>query len=177
MQVAGVAGNTPIKVCDFSHPNSKLFCNITLLVCFIHFFAKAYLLSNTITPNSDQCVEFYFYNEYKSYGQLNLYINHVTSTRKEGVNKTESAGQFNSKMLDFSLWTNKYKQIISAEWRRVQVPLGHFLSRKPFQLVFEKSAPVGQSSNWFADRIDDVSIRDESCLPQGDCDFEHGLCK
>ena len=25
--------------------------------------------------------------------------------------------------------------------------------------------------------LDDVYIRDQTCLPPGDCDFENGLCK
>ena len=131
----------------------------------------AYLLSNTITPNSDQCVEFYFYNDYKSYGKLSMYLRQMMSNRNE-----TSGTEFNSFMLDFPVWTNKYIHLNFKMWRRAQVPINHALSSKPFQLVFEKYIPVGNESNRFTDLIDDVFIRDESCLPPGDCDFENGLC-
>ena len=119
-------------------------------------------MSNKITPNTEQCIEFYFLQTRSKTGSLNVY---ATPTTDES--------------LVFPLWTEKYvTSDEKLEWRRAQFPLGHAVAATPYQVVFEEHVPADfDQDKPFGIYLDDVFIRDESCLPAGDCDFSHGFCK
>lgn len=110
-------------------------------------------------PNNDQCLQFYYYQLPTSLGNLNVYV-------KLDNDKLSTL---------LPIWMEKnFKQ---GYWHVVQVPLGHGLSVNPYQIVFEEFVAKDDRSATFGMYIDDVVVRDESCLPPGDCDFEHGFCR
>ena len=112
-----------------------------------------------MVPNSrDQCLEFFYRREQaKRVSNLNVYT---------WVNMTK----FNIPVWSEPLYGNGL-----PGWQMARIPLGYSSTFLPYQVVIEESvrADVGQLFDVF---IDDVFIRDESCLPVGDCDFEDGLC-
>ena len=108
-------------------------------------------------PNNHQCLQFYYYQQEVTVGNLNVYV-------KFADDKVSSL---------LPLWSGKIKGF----WQIVQVSLGHALGTGSYQAVFEGFVPKNDLVQPFAMYIDDVLIRDESCLPLGDCDFEHGFCK
>ena len=125
-------------------------------------------MSNAVTPNSDQCVQFYVYDEQKSKGYLNLYAKAVHN---------ESVDRLDMSTLEFPVWTSHSLSYERESWRRVQVPLSHFMSSQPYAIVLEKYVAPSDTPTWFFTYVDDIFIRDESCMPPGDCDFDHGLCR
>lgn len=62
------------------------------------------------------------------------------------------------------------------QWTIAQIPLGYGLINQPFQVILEQFVPKGQGTDRFSIAIDDFFVRDHSCLPLGDCDFENGFC-
>jgi hypothetical protein len=83
--------------------------------------------------------------------------------------------------LGFPLWTqpsitDEDVASPSTAWRIVQVPLKSSLVNKAFDLVFEQVISGLKPNATFGVYLDDVFVRDHSCLPAGDCDFENGLC-
>ncbi len=81
------------------------------------------MLSNEITPNSEQCVEFYYYQEPSTVGSLNIYAK--LSSQK---NISDS----------FPLWTEPFLHNGISGWQVAQVSLGHSLTNLPYQIVFEE---------------------------------------
>ncbi len=122
------------------------------------------LISNKITPNTEQCIEFYYFQTKSKTGSLNVYATLAT---------------LETPSLVFPLWTERYvSSDDKLEWRRAQFPLGHAVAAAQYQVVFEEYVPADFEQNKpFGVYLDDVFIRDESCLPSGDCDFTHGFCK
>ena len=127
---------------------------------------QALLLSNVVVANTvEQCVEFYYYKHKNSIGELNVY----------GKPASQDAAS-----LDFPLWTERFECIDEQfSWQRGQVPLSSALTKSPYQVVFEAHVEptVDHPMPFFSIYLDDVFIRDQSCLPPGDCDFENGLCE
>ena len=120
------------------------------------------MTSNIITPNGEQCVEFFYYRWSNSSGELNLYTKTTSYQDETG----------------FPVWTEPPATNGLGGWKVAQVSLGHYLVDKPYQIVFQefiKANAINISSNYIF--VDDVFIRDQSCLPPGDCDFENGFCK
>lgn len=117
--------------------------------------------SNVINPNSEQCVEFYYFHSPSSIGSLNIYAKFAS--------EPESS-------IGFPLWTEPLVNTNGDVWHLAQVSLGHAITNTPYQVIFEEyvtSTSPGSNFNVF---LDDVFIRDGSCLPSGDCDFENGFC-
>ena len=125
------------------------------------FYKKALLASNVISPNSEQCVEFYYYQEPSVIGSLNLYV-------KLSTQSVSSIG--------FPLWTEPFVDNGIVGWHIAQVWLGHTTTNTPYQVVFEEYVNGNNPGKQFNIYLDDVFIRDQSCLPPGDCDFENGFC-
>lgn len=125
---------------------------------------QALLLSNVISPNSEQCVEFYYYQDPSTVGSLNIYAKLTTQANVSGA---------------FPLWTEPFVHDSAGipSWQLAQVSLGHGLTSQQYQVVFEEYVEANKPGYYFNIYIDDVLIRDESCLPPGDCDFESGFCK
>ena len=84
---------------------------------------KALLLSNEVSPNSEQCVEFYYYQEPSIVGSLNIY-----AKLRSQKNVSDS----------FPLWTEPFVHNGLSGWQIAQVSLGHALSNSPYQIVFEE---------------------------------------
>ena len=120
------------------------------------------MASNVISPNSEQCVEFYYYQEPSLVGSLNLYA-------KLSTQSATSIG--------FPLWTEPLVSDFISGWRVAQVSLGHTITNAPYQVIFEEFVEGNKPGNQFNIYLDDVFIRDQSCLPPGDCDFDSGFCK
>ena len=142
---------------------------------------QSYLVSNAVKPNNaEQCLEFFFLRTLSPTGTLSAYA--------------KLASQ-NMSTLGFPIWTEKFLAWYDTKpsWQRAQVSLGHAFANQPFEVVFEEFVPaeVGRGNGGFFGNffgrprrrksfnvyLDDVFIRDRSCLPPGDCDFENGLCK
>lgn len=116
-------------------------------------------MSKEITPNREQCVEFYYQrDDYNEVSRLKLFV---------WVNKTAST---------LPVWTeSSYNNDIVKGWKKVQVTLGHSLTALPYQILLEESVKVMTDRlRIYSVYVDDIFIKDESCLPQGDCDFEDG---
>jgi hypothetical protein len=81
--------------------------------------------------------------------------------------------------LGFPLWSQPPSSSNNSptDWKIAQVSLRSGLVNKPFQVVFEQVIKGNRPNSQFGVYIDDVFIRDHSCLPAGDCDFENGFCK
>jgi hypothetical protein len=122
---------------------------------------KSQLTSKMITPNGDQCLEFFYFRNQYDLGELNVYIQLEGST----------AGS------TFPVWSQPAIPNGLTSWKIAQVPLSQFLVDKPFQVVFEEAVASGSPGKKYAVSLDDVFIRDQSCLPIGDCDFEYAFCK
>ena len=140
---------------------------------FLNF--KSLLISNIITPNSEQCVEFYYFEEISEVGRLNLYARTVINASAPIDPSTLGLPVWSGSYIEDTLrkyWTDAQKRA----WTRVQVPLGHAISNRQFQLIFEQFVDADTRGKWFRSYLDDIFIKDESCLPPGDCDFDNGLC-
>lgn len=74
------------------------------------------------------------------------------------------------------MWTESFVYNGISGWQIAQVSLGHGLTTLPYQVIFEEYVEANKPGSQFNIYIDDVFIRDQSCLPPGDCDFENGLC-
>ena len=84
---------------------------------------KALLSSNVITPNSEQCVEFYYYQEPSNVGSLNIYAKLTTQ---------------NNISNSFPIWTEPFTHNGINGWQVAQVSLGHSIISSPYQIVFEE---------------------------------------
>ena len=77
-----------------------------------------------ISPNSEQCVEFYYYQDPSIVGSLNIYA-------KLATDSIASVG--------FPLWTEPFISNSSVPgWKIGQVSLGHTVVNVPFQVIFEE---------------------------------------
>lgn len=146
------------------------------------------MISNEIQPNDEQCLEFFYYDDASQAGLLNIYIKYVTQ---------------NVSFLGLPLWSEPLVTDNIQSWKMAQVTLHNQISTKNFQIVFEqyvdamatcKSKERERRKEFglklififflylFAAKLyniylDDVFVRDHSCLPAGDCDFEsNNLC-
>lgn len=81
------------------------------------------LATNLITPNSEQCLEFFFFQEQGKAGILNIYAKLLNQ---------------NLTSLGFPVWTELNLQDEYNMWNLVQVPLGHTITGTPFQIIFEE---------------------------------------
>jgi hypothetical protein len=122
---------------------------------------KGLLYSNVITPNTEQCLEFFYYRNQEDLGEFNVYV------------QLEDARS----LVSFPVWSQPSITNGYFDWKTAQVPLSQFLVDKPFQVIFEEYVASGSPGKKFAVWLDDVFVRDQSCLPAGDCDFENGFCK
>lgn len=115
--------------------------------------------SQVIVPNSrDQCLEFFY--------------------RRETTNQVSNLNVYtwiNQSQFDIPVWSESTYSNSLRGWQMVRIPLGYSHTYLPYQVIIEESVPagVGQSFDVF---LDDLFVRDEACLPIGDCDFEDGLC-
>jgi len=73
--------------------------------------------------NTEQCVEFYYYQEARAIGLLNIYA--VFST-------------LNYSTIGFPLWTESLIDNGIRGWQLAQVSLGHSIVSKPYQILFEE---------------------------------------
>lgn len=120
---------------------------------------KASLISQVITPNSEQCLEFYYFNKQQNKA-AGLQVSYWLSTASSNL----------------PLWTEpKFSNGING-WRLSRVPLGHSLTTNPYQIIIEEVVAASNEAKPFDIYIDDIYIKDHSCLPAGDCDFEDGFC-
>ncbi|CAF0741650.1 unnamed protein product, partial [Brachionus calyciflorus] len=122
---------------------------------------RGLLSSNVINPNSEQCVEFYYYHAPASIGSLNIYAKLIGQSNSSG---------------ELPLWTEPFVNNGFNGWQLAQVSLGHAITNLPYQIIFEEYVSANKPGNDFNIYLDDVLIRDSSCLPPGDCDFENGFC-
>jgi hypothetical protein len=76
-----------------------------------------------ITPNSEQCVEFYYYQHPGTLGSLNLYVK-FTSTALASIG--------------LPIWSEPFVSNGISGWQIAQVSLGHTIVISPFQVVFEE---------------------------------------
>lgn len=113
-----------------------------------------------IVPNSrDQCLEFFY--------------------RRESINRVSNLNVYtwiNQSQFDIPVWSESTLSNNGIPgWQMVRILLGYSYTYLPYQVIIEESvsAGVGESFDVF---LDDVFVRDEACLPMGDCDFEDGLC-
>lgn len=105
-------------------------------------------------------MEFFYYSEPKTQtGTLSVYSKRKSQT----VNSLGTA-----------VWSQQ--SVYDPNWKIAQVSLGHSIRNEPYQVIFEQYVPVDASGKLHNIYIDDVFLRDESCLPRGDCDFENGMC-
>ena len=117
------------------------------------------MASPTFTPNTEQCIEFYYYQIANTVGRFNLYANFLNVPLNGSL----------------PLWST-YNTNNENEWRIVQIPIGHSIVSSPYKVIFEKVVDVSISGLPYGIFIDDVFIRDQSCYSPGDCDFENGFC-
>ncbi|CAF0741635.1 unnamed protein product, partial [Brachionus calyciflorus] len=122
---------------------------------------RGFLASNVINPNNEQCVEFYYYHIPTTIGSLNIYAKFTSD---------------NASSLGFPLWTEPFVNTEGDTWHLAQVSLGHAITNLPYQVIFEEYVSGSKPGTNFSVFLDDVFIRDSSCLPPGDCDFENGYC-
>ena len=87
-----------------------------------------------ISPNSEQCVEFYYYQDPSIVGSLNIYA-------KLASDSVSSIG--------FPLWTEPFIQNSSntPSWQIAQVSLGHTIVNLPFQIIFEEFVEANRPGN------------------------------
>lgn len=122
---------------------------------------RGLLASNVVNANNEQCVQFYYYHEASPVGSLNIYAK-LTSQ--------------NISSLGFPLWSEPFVNNGYNGWQLAQLSLGHYITNTAYQIIFEEYVQSDKPGNKFNIYIDDVFIRDQSCLPAGDCDFENGFC-
>lgn len=78
------------------------------------------MASKFLTANSEQCLEFYYYQEPSVVGRLNIYAKPLN----------ESIAN-----LGFPLWT---ETPVYFNWQIVQISLGHTITSMEFQVIFEE---------------------------------------
>lgn len=122
---------------------------------------KGYLITNQIEPNAEQCLEFFYFQDTSSIGDFNIYIKYVTQ---------------NITSIGLPLWTEPLVNNNDKNWKIAQVPLSNQITQKAYQILFEHFIPGNNAAKLYNIYLDDVYIRDHSCLPPGDCDFDSGLC-
>ena len=139
---------------------------------------RARLISPVITPNGEQCVEFWYYSDadsLSSTSKLSVYVRPTTPA---------------SSTSSYLIWSKNMHQVSDCsscqiakkgaldpfqerQWRISQQRVPYGLSLTPYQVLIE-----GMVFRSGADlpiiAIDDVFIRDRACLEPGDCDFENG---
>ena len=73
------------------------------------------------------------------------------------------------------IWTeSQLSNDIDKGWKKVQISLGHSLTSLPFKVLIEEYVYGKGGAQQFSVYLDDLYVKDESCLPEGDCDFESG---
>ena len=121
-------------------------------------------MTNTINPNSDQCVEFYYFqHEQNQTGLLNIYVK---------LDSSESAWLVFSLRPDECLSTGGQ----NLEWKKFQFPLTRLMASGLFQVTFEAYVPPDNSNKPFRFFLDDIFIRDHSCPPPDDCKMGPRFC-
>lgn len=82
------------------------------------------MTSPVIVPNSEQCVEFYFFSFKNQLGRLNVYAKFVDD---------QSNG-----MINIPLWSlNGMNNEEDSAWQIAQVSIGHGTLKKPYKVIFE----------------------------------------
>ena len=78
-----------------------------------------------ISPNSEQCVEFYYYQNPSVVGSLNIYAKLNSATISS---------------IGFPVWTEPFIRNTTGSngWQIGQVSLGHTIVNVPFQVIFEE---------------------------------------
>ncbi|UJR31098.1 hypothetical protein I4U23_018606, partial [Adineta vaga] len=122
---------------------------------------RARLMSQTIIPNGEQCIEFWYYSDAQAIStssKLNIFVRPSTVT---------------SNSSDYLIWSKTILR--ERQWRISQQRVPHGLVLSPYQVIFE-AVVFKSGSDVPVIAIDDVFIRDRACLEPGDCDFENGMC-
>ena len=88
-----------------------------------------------ISANSEQCVEFYYYQDPSVVGTLNIYA-------KLSMDTVASIG--------FPLWTEPFISNSSSSngWKIGQVSLGHTVTNVPYQVIFEEYVQANKPGNF-----------------------------
>jgi hypothetical protein len=84
-----------------------------------------------LSANSEQCVEFYYYQEPSEVGRLNVYA-------KLANQSLESLG--------FPLWT---ETPVYNTWQIVQVSLGYTITNAEYQIIFEEYVEANKPGTFF----------------------------
>ncbi|XP_057713068.1 MAM and LDL-receptor class A domain-containing protein 1 [Corythoichthys intestinalis] len=101
------------------------------------------------TPSHGECLMFWYYMEGIAVGQLNVYLLVADASTK--------------------LWSRSGDQ--GSRWRHGRVPL--LSLDTPYQVIFEAVAGNGPRRDI---AIDDMTIQNGACPPEGFCDFEMDFC-
>ncbi|XP_061588557.1 MAM and LDL-receptor class A domain-containing protein 2 [Cololabis saira] len=104
------------------------------------------------TPSDGECLMFYYYIEGQGAGELNIYLQ--TADSHEDSTK---------------LWTIQGDQ--GTRWRHGRVTL--FSPEAAYQVIFEAVAGDGSKRDI---SIDDLTVLNGACPPEGFCDFEMDYC-
>ncbi|XP_061694563.1 MAM and LDL-receptor class A domain-containing protein 2 isoform X2 [Syngnathoides biaculeatus] len=100
------------------------------------------------TPADGECIMFWYFMEGKGVGHLNVYLLTADTSVK--------------------LWSRSGNQ--GTRWRHGRVSL---LSLGPYQVMFEAVAGDGRKRDI---AIDDMTVQNGVCPPEGFCDFETDFC-
>lgn len=84
-----------------------------------------------MSANTEQCVEFYYYQEPSEVGRLNVYA-------KLANQSLESLG--------FPLWT---ETPVYNNWQIVQVSLGYTITNAEYQIIFEEYVEANKPGMFF----------------------------
>ena len=76
------------------------------------------------------------------------------------------------------MWTEESNSDIQ-KWKIAKFSFGNSVVIGPYAIVFEQYVPAYTNGNAkpFGMYLDDVYLKEGPCLPQGNCDFDHDLCK
>ncbi len=87
-----------------------------------------------LVGNSEQCVEFYYYQEGPAIGLLNIYA--VFSIQ-------------NYSNIGFPLWTESLIDNGIGGWQLAQVSLSHSVISSPYQILFEEYVDANSAGLYF----------------------------
>jgi hypothetical protein len=87
---------------------------------------RATLTTNKISPNNEQCAEFFYYHKPSGAGNLNIYAIVVEDDKESEYAKK------------FPIWTEPLVNTGKPGWKIAQVSLGHGISSKPYKVIFEE---------------------------------------
>ena len=113
-------------------------------------------------PNTEQCIEFYYYQFANTVGRFNVYAKFLNDQNNNSTN--------------LPLWSVYSTNNDLNEWQIAQISIGHGIVTSSYKVIFEKVVDVNLAGLPYSIFIDDVFIRDQSCSAPGDCDFENGFC-